>query len=178
MPVANSYLDFDGSNDVVRCSTSLLSTSDQPFTLSFWVYNRANNSGHFISKVNDSTTWDGFAVYNNSGNGKVRFGLFKTYGSVQMFLDSSTTINLNTWYQVTCIYTGSQGQIYINGTLDNSQNYTGGYDGINYFYFGIGGRGAGGGNANAKIANVLAYDKALTAAEVLSNYNATKGRFS
>ena len=64
--------------------------------------------------------------------------------------------------------------IYINGVLSNSINSN---VNISVSTVNIGRWQNGGRYFNGDIASAQIYNRALTAAEVLQNYNATKGRF-
>ena len=165
---------FDGSNDV--CQVPYYVPTNSSFTVSIWMQNYSNNNGQYVSQLNDSVAWDGFAIYNN-GSG-VRFALLKDYYSaIHLFLDSGSSIALNTWYNIVCLYNQTQGIIYINGSLSNSASYTGGFDATSYWNLGVGNRTTEGAPMNGKIASVQIYNRALSASEVLSNWNAMKGRF-
>ncbi len=84
---------------------------------------------------------------------------------------SNTQILLNTWYCVTLTFDTTNGmKLYINGVLDATYNSilspVPGNLSTNIATFG------GGNNLAGKINKVYCYNRALTAAEVLQNYNA------
>ena len=88
---------------------------------------------------------------------------------------------LNTWYNVVGVADGTYLKLYINGELQEQKLLSG----ItlsrteNTSPITIGRRCPGcSPSHNGEIANVMAYDKGLSASEVLQNYNALKGRFS
>ena len=90
----------------------------------------------------------------------------------------SSKVIANVWNHIACTYNGSIKIIYVNGvqvasvaasgTLNTGQ--------INQY---IGKYGNAGNNYpfNGRIAESRVYNIALSAAQVLQNYNATKGRF-
>ena len=94
------------------------------------------------------------------------------------FTITGGSISAGNWYQAVAIIDGTTATLYLNGSqvATTTKTFTiGSWSGN----ADIGKRGALSQNyANAQIAVVRVYNKPLTAAEVLSNYNATKGRFS
>lgn len=87
---------------------------------------------------------------------------------------SVTTISAGVWYLAVLTYTTADGmKLYINGAFDSSFSiiaHTG--DGsTNIGRFGVGNF------LNGNIAQVLTYNRAISASEVSSIYNATKSRF-
>lgn len=119
--------------------------------------------GHFMYFVSSPILWSGNA--NNppySGGGA--FG-------------SATPFNYGTWYCATVVFNDPQISLYVNGVLDQfDPTYsTGGHNGdgsTNLACF------APGGNLlNGRIAEAYCYGRALTAGEVLQNFNATRSRY-
>jgi hypothetical protein len=90
-------------------------------------------------------------------------------------LPSRNTLNVPGWNFVVHTYNGSAVSFYINSVFSNSSNMSlntlggpltlgkGTYNGYDHF--------AG------KVSNIQIYDRVLTTAEILQNYNATKGRY-
>ena len=155
--------DFDGTNDLVEC-TALTSTN---FTNSLWMSVDTKNTNGIIS-------WT---------VGTVRRELLFVAGDISIVYGSSKyrrgpVISSNgVWTNVVGTYDGITPLIYVNGvsqTLGSElaagagaadKCYIGRTAFSTPYYF------------NGKMANVLIYNKALTATEVLQNYNATKTRF-
>jgi hypothetical protein len=155
-------IDFDGTNDLVEC-TALTSTN---FTNSLWMSVDTKNTNGIIS-------WT---------VGTVRRELLFVAGDISIVYGSSKykrgpVISNGVWTNVVGTYDGTTSLIYVNGvsqTLGSElaagaggadKCYIGRTAFSTPFYF------------NGKMANVLIYNKALTATEVLQNYNATKTRF-
>jgi len=99
---------------------------------------------------------------------------------------SGAQINQGLWYQVVVVRTGDVFTPYVNGALlgTGSTNATSatGIGTLNVIYLGgVGNAGSGGGSytyyPKNTIANSKMYNRALTAAEVLQNFNALRGRF-
>jgi len=93
-----------------------------------------------------------------------------------------TLTSQNTYYNIVGTYNGSTHAIYVNGTLSNQTSYTGGIkvpaDGTNAKW--IIGRGELTRTdrlLKGNMAQVLIYNRGLSAAEVTQNYNALKSRY-
>ena len=86
----------------------------------------------------------------------------------------------STWYNIAVTTTGVVCRLYKNGVLFGTQNFGSAITtmvGQNVSTY-VGNRGALDRTFNGNIASVLVYpNKALSASEILQNYNATKGRF-
>lgn len=166
MPVANSYLDFDGSDDYVTVSVTGTKTVEVWF--------------------NPDTTSGTNVLYGPYANGRDNWLDFSTTvrllatesADTNNFTITGGSISTGNWYQAVAIIDGTTATLYLNGSqvATTTKTFTiGSWSGN----ADIGKRGALSQNyANAQIALVRVYNKALTAAEVLSNYNTTKGRFS
>jgi hypothetical protein len=90
---------------------------------------------------------------------------------------SATTFNTGVWYCATVVFSDPQISLYVNGALNQfdptySAGGHGGDGSTNLACF-----GPGGNLLNGRIAEVLCYGRALTAGEVLQNFNATRSRY-
>lgn len=98
------------------------------------------------------------------------------------WLYSTTRLFPNIWNHIAISKTGSNADMYVNGRYSNTVTFTALAGGI-YTPETTTGTGIGGhtdNNAypfNGNISQVQVHNRALTATEVLQNYNATKGRF-
>jgi hypothetical protein len=162
----NGFFTFDGSNDYINFANS--STVQQSSgTLSVWV--RASSPGAF---------YRGIVAKQGA------YGLFFLNGALIAYdwtadLARTTEIDIadNTWKNVALTYQSgvSNGTfIYLNGVSVLTTTITIQSQVANLF---------GGAEANAgqyaacQISSFNMYNRALTAQEVLQNYNATKGRY-
>jgi hypothetical protein len=166
---------FDGTNDYVNCgnSTSLSITSN--ISLSTWINSTtlftAQNFPPFIIKgINIS-----YMLYGNSYTNQVRLRIGDNIAA--NVIDTVSTIAINSWYNIVGTYDGTNMRIYINGTLDNTKSRTGTIPvGSNTVYIGYNPVG----EAlvyNGRISQTSIYNRALSAQEILQNYNATKTRY-
>ncbi len=96
---------------------------------------------------------------------------------------SPTSVNTGTWNNVVVTWNGTAGRAYFNSVDRGATNIgTAGIQTTYYFSIGVTGNVLGTlGNVpqyfEGKLANVSVYNRALTATEVLQNYNANKTRF-
>jgi hypothetical protein len=88
--------------------------------------------------------------------------------------NTTVTLSINSWTQVVFVRSSTSLLIYKNGTLSNtiSVNQVGPI--VGDFYIG---KDPNGQFLNFNLAQFLLYNRALSATEIMQNYNATKGRF-
>ena len=175
MPVTNSYLDFDGTNDCITLPNDIGYTD--AVSVFAW-FKRDTNTGvlggyHIIC----ATTPLELSV--NQGGNYLRNGI-EVNGTRYVSNDGST-IGTGTWHYVGFTWSTSDyyKRSYIDGVNVGTQS-TGSTGTSNYSFSGrsLGSWNGGTYALNGKIALYQVYNKALTQAEVLNNYNTTKGRFS
>jgi len=168
---APSFFTFNGLSQYSVGSTPFVLPPNQ-YTKMVWFQINApgdNNlvssdtGGHYMYFASTPTLWAGNAnVPPYSGGGA--FG-------------SSTSFDTGTWYCATVVFTDPQIYLYVNGVQDafDPTYSVSGHSGdgsVNLACF-----GPGGNLLNGNIAEVYCYGRALTATEVLQNYNATRGRY-
>ncbi len=91
---------------------------------------------------------------------------------------SPDQVNTNAWNNVVVTWNGSAGRGYFNGVDRGALNI--GANGMQVSGYTIGttaGGNQGSHTFEGSLSQVFVYNRALSAAEVLQNYNATKGRF-
>ena len=168
---------FDGTDDYINANTAL---PDSFFlgnsTISFWIYFNtidSDSQGQAILHHGTNSSMNGFHIMQRSS--KVTLDLWGTA------LETASTFSVSTWYNLTITHNNTTNAcvIYINGSLDASSTLTASYTGSgnNCRIAGpIIESGVYHDELDAKIAQVLCYDKIITAAEVLQNYNAKRRR--
>jgi hypothetical protein len=176
MPLYDFYnkgtLKFDGTNDYASgFGSSIVPTSTVQYTVSMWVYRTRNNVGYeeLLSQWTSANSGNSFFFGFNNSN--VRFT--DNWNDVVV----SGAGNTNIWMNLVGVYTVSNAFIYLNGVLVATKGSGFSYTGTGPLILGRQGELDSeyfGGN----ISNVLIYNKALSAAEVLQNYEAQKSKFA
>jgi hypothetical protein len=172
---------FDGTNDYVT-KTSWISPPTNTFTIGCWVKFSDNvNDRYLLSFGRDiGGSTGGLALFAYGFNAISDVLIFE-FGSGIGRVSSGIVPSLNIWYYLTVTADVTNVKFYLNGEVKNTSSQgsgaitssptlsIGSY--VNdsgtpgtYFYAG-------------NIAQVSIYNRALSAAEVLQNYNATKSRF-
>jgi hypothetical protein len=159
---------FDGTDDyVVVSSTADLAPGTGNFTYSSWV---KPNSYGFYAGFFVVAVAGGLWIGKNGSNMVLR-----AYG-IDDYLQYSTLPALNEWTNVVITRSGTLVSLYYNSVLVATATTNYNFQQANAY---IGNDGSvPSANVNGKIANTLFYNgKALTALEILQNYNTQKFRF-
>jgi hypothetical protein len=163
---------LNGSTDyvVITDNDSIKPTSS--ITINMWLkLNAYPGSAAFIVDHESSSPWYGYNTYVLSDK-KVYFEFYTTSNTA---VGSKTLLDLNTWYNITAVYDGSQALLYINGKLDNSLEKSGSINYASSVNLTIGRRSPFADSfLTGFIDSVQLYSRALTANEILSNYNASR----
>ncbi len=180
MPVANSYLDFDGSDDHVKIdhSTQLNNAKTWEIWINIDSFPASNANDSVFQKSDNWNNFGGILLSMIYGHLRFSYGGYWADVSIEQLSNMST----GTWYQVvgTGQFLGAGSGVlmkgYLNGVYKNSLTRTEAFVPTNTraLYLGDG----NGGTMNGKIGLFRVYEDTLTAAEILSNYNATKNRFT
>jgi hypothetical protein len=169
---------FDGVDDYVYTPNLNLSSS---FTVNIWCkFESLNTDRVLIGDYNYPDSQRRWAIFYEIFGSKITM---RTSNNGLTTSDLEFNFNIsNIWVNITGIYNNGTGSFYLNGdsqtttgevtsTLYNSNNFTT-----------IGASGKVGGTTvsfmQGSISNIQIYNRVLSAAEVLQNYNATKGRFN
>jgi hypothetical protein len=90
-------------------------------------------------------------------------------------LNFSYSFNFNTWYNITAVNASNKKSIYINGSLVASIFDNSSYEPVNNFVI-----GSNSGSVEfllGKVAEVIAYNRALRSSEIYQNFNAMRSRY-
>ena len=179
---SNAQMTFDGTNDYINLPTTLTSSfNPNSFTVEAVVnydsFGALNSSRPYISN------------WNSWSPGSQKGFILRTYGVSEYAsfwwcdgtnytsINATTQMTVGQYYYIAATYSPSIVTIYVNGVAENTSTnlLTGvvfesttriGFGTINTGYF------------DGKIPIAKIYNRALTASEIRSNYNAIKGRFN
>lgn len=161
---SNKYIDIPNDTDF----------NTQTPSVEVWIKtNATSQNGFWFEKGSVNTQ---YALFQEGSN--IQWRIHSGGGYTNLTTPTATYMNTSRWYQVVGTYSTGFRRLYINGVLVNSDNQSGtvstngdgirigayGGSGPSYFY-------------NGSLAICKVYNKALTATEVLQNFNATKTRF-
>jgi len=188
-PAYNGYWDFDGVDDYIDCGISpLYRLSLYSFSICAWGYITISNLNG-VARGLVGTAWDpssgGFwLAFDDRGgvtspdNG-VAWNIKNTGGYSRGRTDNDV-ITGDGWYNVVLTYDSVTSKCYVNGveSTNLTTNQSGNYSPKNAILT-IGAiiYSNPEGDMLGQISNTQIYNHALSASEVLHNYNALKGRF-
>jgi hypothetical protein len=129
------------------------------------------------------------AYSGDAGGSYIKYGFRISGTSLSGYINSNGSIaqifgnvlTANTWVYATLTYDGTSAKIYENGFFSSSTPITGSMDYTAYgspYYLNIGRKANDGGYISGSIGLVKLYNRALSAAEIQSNYNQFKTRFN
>ena len=159
---------FDGVDDcvVVNSNASILSTT--AYTKVAWFYATSFATNNNIISGGNS----GQHAFWLAGGNKLNSGHNGNWSTVV----STTTLSLNTWYFGAVTFNTTTGWIlYLNGVSENTNVSTTTFVGNGEILLAAYSTGAN--VFTGRIACGLIYNRTLTAAEILQNYNVQKTRF-
>jgi hypothetical protein len=169
----SGFFTFDGVNEYATASNNTALDTQTP-TVEVWVKtNATTQAGFWFEKGTVNTQ---YALFQEGAVIQWRQH-FSGVGITNLSTTTATYMNTSNWYQVVGTFTTGSRILYINGVQVNSDTYsgtistnTGGQwigvygNAVDYFY-----------NGSLSICRV--YNRVLTAAEVLQNFNASRGRY-
>ena len=167
---SDANIDFDGSNDFIE--TSVITTNSSNITSISWIYLEdwySPNSTLGLS-VDSSGTNGGYRIYNTQSSLGVWMRRSDTGGATA--INGNYRIPRKQWVQIAFVNNDGAGKIYINDHVAISGNFTlpapvngpawvSRYSGGGYYL-------------NGKVDNVMLFNRALSEAEIVSNFNRNK----
>ena len=157
--------DYDGADDYISGPANSFGTLTG-YTIAFWARRDSEN------KMYISSTPGYFYWY---GDNSWRY----VHGGVggELYYGKNVSIPVGTWGYYVATYDGSNVKVYRQGIYQDAKATTGTVN-IDSFIWQFGKHAESGGYMfNGLGGNIYLYNKALTAAEVLQNFNAQKSRF-
>ena len=176
----NGSFTFDGSNDVIDLGDNFdMGLSSFSFCTYFKATAVSGLQGIFSKSIATNAA-SRYALFILSS----KIYPFMSMGGADVNTPSTLTISANTWYHVVAVYDRTDKlALYINGNFDSSTTITQfiADDFQASHIFRIGSYSDASNNAayflSGSIPQLLIYNRALSATEIMQNYNATKGRF-
>ena len=166
---------FDGSNDYVSFSTSPLTFSSSNFSVEC-IFRTTTDAvdvmmGHGPTGGGGGDWWLGV-----NGNGKLQFSISLPIYKIEP--QTSSTVNDNEWKTGLATINNStyEVKLYLNGSLSDTRSGTGSYPNTGTS-LSVGKFGSSSFNFPGDIACTRIYNRVLSAAEILQNFNAMKHRF-
>ena len=176
------YFSYNGSTSQVTVADSaLLEPGSGNWTMEAWVYQTNQGGAQVILGKFDPGGLSADVSYSIRYNGNIYAQMGDDTGA---YINSTTyNLPLNTWKQVVYVWTNSGGtktlQTYVNGVSIGTVNHT-----LNSLlntpsnlYLGSYNNGEYSQYYNGRIGVTRLYNTALTAANVLQNYNADKSKY-
>jgi hypothetical protein len=162
---------FDGVDDFVNCGTQIDLSQYSAFSVNVWVNSRSltgSKSAFAFANNPSSTGWQHWiGTYGNNFYVEMRSG-----GSDRAL--SASGVILNTWSHITTVWNGTTLFLYVNGVERTSTAASAITNTVKTLYIGY---FPGYAVWDGFVSNTQIYNRALSASEILQNYNATKARF-
>ena len=158
---------FDGSNDRIDCGNILSFTSN--FSICAWMKSSdQNNYAVAIGKTDNN----GYSMQMRASNN--RFQMNINDGSWKAAFYTVSPIDNGNWYYVVGTHDGTTIKIYVNAVKGTDASAGSATTNTASFYIGA---ESSGNYFKGDIGPVQVYNIALSATEVLQNFNAQRGRF-
>ena len=167
---------FNGfSSDRIQVAgTSNLNFSGGAFSLSAWIkFSGVAGAGNNYPIVSKHICGEQSGYILMLYNGKLTFWLAGTSG--YNILSTIEDYTDEKWHQVVAVYDGINKYIYVDGVLKNSVAFS--YSVFNSADWALGGYNGCNGGFNGKVDEVKIYNRPLSAAEILEDYNLTRNSF-
>ena len=163
----NGYISFDGSNDYISVNSNANILSKTEYTKIAYFYVTSFSTANNIISGGVSGQHAFWLQVSNK--------LYAGHNGAWSTVTGTTTLSLNSWYFGAVTYNNSTGwKLYLNGVEDGSSVDTTTFTGNQEIL--IGAYGAGN-YFTGRIGLVQVYNRALSASEILKNYNSTKKRY-
>lgn len=168
---------FDGVNPILTFLTSSVFNTiitNNSLTLSVWFKTPSTANYRDVIGINKTIGLNPFCIRFTNTNSL----FYDTFvGSTRYTPRINNIMPTDTWIQACTTFGNNLITTYYNGQTVENQNTTGNITAFTSNQFGIGGS-IGYGSFLGNISNFQLYNRALSQAEVLQNYNATKTRFN
>jgi len=158
---------FNGSNSVISAPNNTIFDTQTP-SVEVWIKTNAlSQNGFFFEKGTVNTE---YSLFQEGAN------IVWRQGSNSLYATTASYISTSQWAHIVGTYTSGSRNLYINGVLVASDSLSATV-GTNSGGITIGSYNSGGYFYNGSIGTVKVYNRALSAAEILQNFNANRSRF-
>lgn len=164
---------FDGTDDNVNFG-NIFNYTTESFTFGMFIFLTATPSANAFSLISKGTfNTNGYTIFVNN---ILQLGLITNQsGAFQLTTGTVNGIPINNWAYATVTRSGTSCRTYVNG-VDGTTNigtHTNPTSSSTNFTISLPSTSV----ITGRVANLQAYNRALSSAEVLQNYNAQKSRF-
>ena len=169
---------FDGTDEYIECDTftNIVGSGNlQNYTIEAWIKGVPTIPTYDTALGSKTTSWH-LGGYGFTWHPSVGFFIDGSWGSSRVSPSTGLKASQGDWWCVAVTYDGSTVRTYAQGQAGGTQASTGDMNAAGE-QFCIGGTQQAWADWDGKIADVRIYNKALSATEVLQNYNDQKGRY-
>jgi hypothetical protein len=174
--VINTAYSFDGVDDYIEFGTGMLS-GDGEFSILIWINTSSTALGRIISQRSPGSGGYRGAYWVDllSASGEVGKIYFGTYTSGYNWrVTSSSAVNDGNWQHLAFVQQDNGGKMYLNGSLDQTDNSNGKVDLVSTAktYLGKDGRtNVSTYYYSGKVDDLKIYNRALSASEIQTLFN-------
>ena len=158
---------FDGTDDYVNAPNTSLIHRTSNWTYSCWVYFSGTPG---LGTIFENGSWTSCLLIRFETNGITIYSMSTYWGKFTL------TPTLGIWYKLDFIRNGNSIDFYLNGVYSQSISFTADIQPSSNLFIGTS-QHATYQVFNGRISNTQIYNRALSAAEVSQNFNATRSRF-
>ena len=166
--------EVDGVDDLIEIEAASALNPTTAITIETWVKPNVSQTQAYPVLICKGTINDNYLIFLEGGKAHFRISYSPTYDT-----KGSTDLRDGQWHHVVGTFDGTTLYIYVDGILENSEAPVDAAietEGITAV--GIGATVAQTDEFTGQIALTRIYNKGFTAADVLQNFNAQKGRFT
>jgi hypothetical protein len=163
---------FDGIDDYINCGNNTILNLNDNYTISIWLKTSTLINQAIIQRYLNGGAYPGYSIDIN----RTTTGTIDIYTGGNWYINNGSNINNNTWNHIVFTINLTTATFYKN-TNSTSFSVVASTTNPNDTLF-IGCLEGNTGFFSGNIAQTLIYNRALSAQEVLQNYNAQKSRFN
>jgi len=120
-------LDLNGSTQMLKTdSNKVFNFGTNIFTCELWIYPRGKGGYRVLNNTNGSFVagkWSINIIQYSANDNRVEMGAYSPSGTVYV-INTTTQIQINTWYHIAFVRDGTFLKVFINGNLEGNYNYS------------------------------------------------------